>query len=139
MCIDQRQLTRPNFNQSLFKQQQQDQDPRQPPAEIASSGEHSFQPAQGYEGNGSAPSKKHTGQQQQEQPLASHAIYAGTRTSILSQTAKADVYSSENPESKANVRLILDSGSQHSFVTTRVKNQLNLKLKGMENLLVKTF
>ena len=66
LCIYQRQLTGPNFNQSQFKQQ--DRDPRQPPAGTASSGEHSFQPAQGHEGNQSAPSKKDNGQQQQEQP-----------------------------------------------------------------------
>lgn len=37
-----------------------------------------------------------------------------------------------------NVRLILDSGIQRSYVTTRMKNQ-NLKPEGTENLPVKTF
>ena len=42
-------------------------------------------------------------------------------------------------ENRVNARLILDSGSQRSFVTTRVKNQLNLDAEGTENLMIKTF
>ena len=57
--------------------------------ETTNSREGSFQPSQGHEGNESAPSREDTGQQQQEQPSASHAIYVGTRTYILLQTAKA--------------------------------------------------
>ena len=66
-------------------------------------------------------------------------MYVGTRTSILLQTAKVNIYKPGMQENRINVRLILDSGSQRSFVTTRVKNQLNLDAEGTENLMIKTF
>ncbi|CAB3999470.1 Hypothetical predicted protein [Paramuricea clavata] len=41
-------------------------------------------------------------------------------------TAKVNIYKPGMQENRVNARFILDSGSQRSFVTTRVKNQLNL-------------
>ena len=61
LCNDQR---RPNFNQPQFQSQQQDRDPLQPPAETTRCGERSFQPTQGHEESGSAPSKEDTIQEQ---------------------------------------------------------------------------
>ena len=78
-------------------------------------------------------------QQQQQQATTSQTMYVGTRTSILLQTAKVNIYKPGMQENRINARLILDSGSQRSFVTTRVKNQLNLDAEGTENLMIKTF
>ena len=78
-------------------------------------------------------------QQQQQQVTTSQTMYVGTRTSILLQTAKVNIYKPGMQENRINARLILDSGSQRSFVTTRVKNQLNLDAEGTENLMIKTF
>ena len=77
--------------------------------------------------------------QHQQQATTSQTMYVGTRTSILLQTAKVNIYKPGMQENRINARLILDSGSQRSFVTTRVKNQLNLDAEGTENLMIKTF
>ncbi|CAB4004998.1 Hypothetical predicted protein [Paramuricea clavata] len=77
--------------------------------------------------------------QQHQQATTSQTMYVGTRTSILLQTAKVNIYNPGMQENRVNARLILDSGSQRSFVTTRVKNQLNLDAEGTENLMIKTF
>lgn len=77
---------------------------------------------------------------QQEQPaIVSHTTYIDTRTSILLQTAKANIYKQGIPEEKVKIRLILDSGSQRSYVTTKLKDRLNLNPEGTETLLIKTF
>ena len=75
---------------------------------------------------------------QQEQPsIINQTTYVDTRTSILLQTAKANIYKSGMAEGK--VKMILDSGSQRSYVTTRLKDQFNLNTEGTETLLIKTF
>ena len=78
-------------------------------------------------------------QQQQQQATTSQTMHVGTRTSILLQTAKVNMYKPGMRENRINARLILDSGIQRSFVTTRVKNQLNIDAEGTENLMIKTF
>lgn len=65
--------------------------------------------------------------------------YVDTATSILLQTARARAWRTDEPANTMNVRLILDSGSQRSYVTSRVKNNLNLPCIGSESLMIKTF
>ena len=37
------------------------------------------------------------------------------------------------------MRIVFDSGSQKSYVTQKLKNELNLKFVGRERLLIKAF
>uniref|UniRef100_A0A1X7TZM9 Uncharacterized protein n=1 Tax=Amphimedon queenslandica TaxID=400682 RepID=A0A1X7TZM9_AMPQE len=53
------------------------------------------------------------------------ALLTGNET-IMLQTAQATVYNIREPEHRARVRIILDSGSQRSYVTDRVKTTLRL-------------
>ena len=50
-----------------------------------------------------------------------HSMYTNANTSILLQTAWAIVYNPNQPHLTTEVRLILDSGSQRSYVTDKVK------------------
>ena len=75
------------------------------------------------------------------QPLPNKpaTMYIDATTSILLQTAKAKGWSKANPKNNMNVRILLDSGSQRSYVTSRVKNKLNLPVTGSESHMINTF
>ena len=62
-----------------------------------------------------------------------------TLTLILLQTARAIVYNPNQPHLTTEVRLILDSGSQRSYVTDKLKHTLALEPLYTENMLIKTF
>ena len=66
-------------------------------------------------------------------------LYVSASTPILLQTAKAAIYRSGQPKEMFLARLILDSGSQRSHVTTRVRDKLRLPSEGKQTISVKTF
>ena len=66
------------------------------------------------------------------------ALYIGSSTPILLQTAKAVVFK-PGQTGQLLARLILDSGSQRSYVTTRVREQLNLPTERRQTIAIKTF
>ena len=66
-------------------------------------------------------------------------LYVNVSTPILLQTAKAAIYRPGQPNDKFLARLILDSGSQRSYVTTTVKDKLRLPSERKQTISVKTF
>ncbi|CAB3979510.1 Hypothetical predicted protein [Paramuricea clavata] len=72
------------------------------------------------------------GDQQQQQATTSQTMYVGTRTSSVCQHIQAR---NAGKQSKCSTY----TGSQHSFITIRMKNQLNLDAEGTQNLMIKTF
>ena len=60
-------------------------------------------------------------------------------TSILLQTAKAKVHRVDNPDNEIVVRLILDSCSQKSYVSTRLRDRLQLPTVKTEKVIIKEF
>ena len=67
------------------------------------------------------------------------ALYVSGASPILLQTARANVYKSGSPEKRVAVRILLDSGSQRTYVTSKVKESLGLTSNGQQTILVKTF
>ena len=67
------------------------------------------------------------------------SMHIDTKTSVLLQTAKAYISSAQNPEHPAVARLILDSGSKHSYITEELRSTLALPVVGRETLTIKTF
>jgi len=62
----------------------------------------------------------------------------GTKTNVLMQTITTTVKSTQGSSSKP-VRLILDSGSQRTYVTEKLAKELKLNLGPSENLSIATF
>ena len=60
------------------------------------------------------------------------------RNSVLLQTALAEVKAPAKLSGR-NFRFVFDSGSQKSYVTVEVKNNLSLPVVGKDKLLIKTF
>ena len=73
----------------------------------------------------------------QSSPVLS--MYVSTRTPVLLQTARAQVFQPDKPCNTMDVRIILDSGSQRSYVENRVREILKLPTEQVETIVIKTF
>ena len=66
-------------------------------------------------------------------------LCVGATKSVLLPTAQVDVYKSETPQQTLRVRAILDTGSQRSYITSRVKEALTLRKEGERCMAITTF
>ena len=62
-----------------------------------------------------------------------------TRTQILLQTARALASNPNTPHEIENVRVLFDSGPSRTYITSDLKEKLQLPVLGREQLLIKTF
>ena len=60
------------------------------------------------------------------------------QTTLL-QTAICVISNPLYPERETKVRVLLDQGSQRSYITSQLKEKLNLPVLGKENMIIKTF
>ena len=60
-------------------------------------------------------------------------------TPVLLQTAQAYIHKPSNPSCGMTIRLILDGGSQRSYITQRVKDVLGLESERAEEVHIQTF
>ena len=71
-----------------------------------------------------------------------NVTYIDSQTPILLQTAKLRLYNPSNPGVLSNcveARAIMDSGSQRTYVTSRLRERLRLTTERTESLHIKTF
>lgn len=71
-----------------------------------------------------------------------NTLYVDAQTPVLLQTARLRIYNLDDatsPPTSIVIRAILDSGSQRTYVTSRIKEILHLIPKQMESLRIKTF
>ena len=66
-------------------------------------------------------------------------LHVNVKTSILLHTARVTLFNKNYPERMMTVRLIFDSGSQRTYVTTKVKEVLALQSTHLERLNINTF
>ena len=67
------------------------------------------------------------------------ALYVSAATPVLLQTAKALTYKPDNSAVTVKARFILDSGSQRTYVSTRLRERLKLLTENTERISIKTF
>ena len=72
-------------------------------------------------------------------PPTSTSLYVGTNKAVLLQTALVEVYNPTNPSLTLKLRLILDRGSQRSYLTEQVKNTLGLQKIKRQHPSISTF
>ena len=70
---------------------------------------------------------------------AAVSMYVSAKTSVLLQTARVLVYNPDRARPVMVTRAILDSGSQRSYISHKLREELSLKTEQKENLLIKTF
>ena len=61
------------------------------------------------------------------------------RVAVLLQTARASIYNPAHPQRSIEVRVLLDSGSQRSYISERAMGQLALQPTGEQQLCIATF
>ena len=66
-------------------------------------------------------------------------MYIDMKSTVLLQTATATVYSADRPDDTTVIRLILDSGSQRSYITSKLRDSLRLPRKQSRTVSIKTF
>lgn len=69
----------------------------------------------------------------------SNNFCAGSAKSVLLQTARACIYNPAAPHHSVEVRLLLDSGSQRSYLSERARRLLQLEPTGEQQLSIATF
>ena len=85
-------------------------------------------------------SKEDTSQGEKSSPDATPTVmFISPKTPILLQTAQAIVSKTGSAEQSRNIRIILDSGSQRSYITDRLKKELKLEVDNQETMLIKNF
>ncbi|XP_068675693.1 uncharacterized protein [Montipora foliosa] len=67
------------------------------------------------------------------------ALYVSVSTPVLLQTANALSYKPGNSAVRVKARLILDSGSQRTYVSARLREHLNLSAESSQRISIKTF
>ena len=72
-------------------------------------------------------------------PSAVVSMYVSTKTPVLLQTVCVRVKAPDKTTPVIQTRVLLDSGSQRSYISSKLCNQLGLKENSKETLLVKTF
>ena len=78
----------------------------------------------------------------EDQPKPDHSqvtMFISSATPMVLQTARAIVCKSGFMEKGVKTRIILDSGSQRSYITNRLKDELSLQVECQETMLIKTF
>ena len=70
---------------------------------------------------------------------SAHTIFVDVKTSVLLQTARAVVSRPNDLSHSVNVRLILDGGSQRSYISKRLRDTFHPKSLNLERLAIKTF
>ena len=72
-------------------------------------------------------------------PPTTTALHVCDSKSVFLQTAQAEVCNPLNPQLAMRVRIVLDNGSQRSYITCRVKGMLDLKPENTQYLHIATF
>lgn len=73
------------------------------------------------------------------QPPTSTALWTSGNQAILLQTAQAGVFNPNDVQRSKNVRIVLDSGSQRSYITEQLKMDLSLQPNGEQSMSIMTF
>ena len=68
-----------------------------------------------------------------------NALCSAKVKSVLLQTARALVYNPQVPDSRMELRILLDGGSQRSYMTERARRMLNIAPDGEQQLSIAVF
>ncbi|CAB4039577.1 G2 M phase-specific E3 ubiquitin- ligase, partial [Paramuricea clavata] len=78
--------------------------------------------------------------QTREQPQNTHVnMFVDAQSSILLQTARDFIYNPKDPSKTLQARLIFDSGSQRSYITSTIRDKLNLPIVRRDTLKINAF
>ncbi|KAL5500600.1 hypothetical protein EMCRGX_G012191 [Ephydatia muelleri] len=100
---------------------------------------NSSTPAAGPPTSSAAPASDSARNPTQRPSSSALLMHLDPKTPVLLQTAKAIVRAPHRQHPSCCARIILDTGSQRSYVTNRLKESLSLESEQVEEMLIKTF
>ena len=65
------------------------------------------------------------------------SMFVNSKSSVLLQTARANVSKPGNGECFVNARMVFNSGSQRSYISENLRKTLNLPIAGQDTLLIR--
>ena len=74
-----------------------------------------------------------------QSPPTSTSLYVDSSKAILLQTALVEAYNPDNPSLTVKLRVIMDSGSQRTYLTHCVKDTLALVANNSQSLSIAAF
>ena len=74
-----------------------------------------------------------------QDPRQTTSLWVSSDRAVLLQTAQATVFNTETPQKSQRVRIVLDCGSQRSYVTERLTEELSLTTRKEQSLRIMTF
>ncbi len=93
----------------------------------------------GTQGQPSSSSQGETPPTTMQSGTSTNTMYAGAHTPILLQTARMQLFNPVSTRPGLVARAVIDSGSQRTYITSHLRDQLNLPRMGTETLRIKTF
>ena len=72
-------------------------------------------------------------------PFKSTSLWTSGNQAVLLQTAKATIFNPADNQRSKEVRIVLDSGSQRSYITEQLKKELSLRPNGEQSMSIMTF
>ena len=100
---------------------------------------NSSTPAAGPPTSSAAPASDSARNPTQRPSSSALLMHLDPKTPVLLQTARAIVRAPHRQHPSCCARIILDTGSQRSYVTNRLKESLSLESEQVEEMLIKTF
>ena len=70
-------------------------------------------------------------------PPPTTSMFVNSKSSVLLQTARANVFKPGNGECFVNARMVFDSGSQRSYISENLQKTLSLPIAGQDTLWIK--
>ncbi len=76
---------------------------------------------------------------QSQEPRSTTTLWVNSGRTVLLQTAQSRAFNPDSPHQSRRVRIVLDSGSQRSYVTEHVARELSLTPEGKQPMTIMTF
>ena len=124
-----------NISRTTLKQEH----PQKQSGNYCPSGSNEGGPSSGVNSSRAAPTQEQIQNRSKNSRQNLTALYVSASTPVLLQTANALTYEPGNSAAKAKARLILDSGTQRTYVSARLREHLNLPAESSQMISIKTF
>ena len=132
-------LSNGNNGTNMSRTTPKQEHPQKQSGNYCPSGSNEGGPNSGVNSSRAAPTQEQIQNRSRNSRQNLTALYVSASTPVLLQTANALSYKPGNSAVRVKARLILDSGSQRTYVSARLREHLNLPAESSQRISIKTF